>query len=287
MRGRGDGTGAGAGLMVAPTAALALHDLGGVGDTALLVHAAGFHGRVWGPVAARLGNRVRAWGLDLRGHGDSGPCDTPSDWVPFGHDVLSAAGELDRPVIGIGHSLGAASLLLAELAAPGTFSRLVLYEPAVLDPTTIGEAAPARYAAAARRRRAEFADRTRAYENFAAKPPTSAFDDEVLRAYTTHGFRPRAGAAVRLKCEPATEAAIYEADGPRQVWDRLAPIAGPVTLVRGDESDVWTPAAADAVAERIGAAVEILPGVGHFGPQQRPGAFADLVRSILDRGGSR
>ena len=270
-----------------PDLALALHDLGGTGEAALLVHAAGFHGRIWEPVAARLRDRVRAWGLDLRGHGDSGPCRTPSDWVSFGDDVLSAAGDLGPPVIGIGHSLGAASLLLAELGAPGTFSQLVLYEPAVSEPAMIAEGTPALYAGAARRRRAEFANLGRAHENFATKPPTSAFDGDVLHAYTTHGFRRDADGTVRLKCEPATEAAIYEADGPRQVWDRLAPVACPVTLVRGDVSDVWAPAAADVVAERIGATVEILPGVGHFGPQQNPAAFADLVRSILDRSGPR
>ena len=40
-----------------------------------------------------------------------------------------------RPlVVGVGHSLGGAGCALAELAAAGTFARLLLWEPILFDP---------------------------------------------------------------------------------------------------------------------------------------------------------
>ena len=115
-------------------APVALHDLGGRGRTALFVHATGFHGHVWAPVAALLGDRLDAWAVDLRGHGDSPAATRPTEWAGFGRDVVTATRRLGRPLLGVGHSLGAAALLMAELAEPGTFDELVLYEPALPTP---------------------------------------------------------------------------------------------------------------------------------------------------------
>ena len=112
---------------------LEVHDLGGDGPPLLLAHATGFHGRVWEPLAAHLTGFHR-WSIDMRAHGDSdAPEDRPLEWYGFADDVLSVidALGLEKP-FGVGHSKGAASLLLAEQARPGTFSALYLYEPVVV-----------------------------------------------------------------------------------------------------------------------------------------------------------
>jgi pimeloyl-ACP methyl ester carboxylesterase len=275
-------------LVAADGTPLALHDLGGSGPPVLFAHAAGFHGRIWGPVAARLTDRVRSWALDLRGHGDSGPCPAPADWTPFGLDARAAAGGLDSPLVGIGHSLGGAALLAAELAAPGTFSQLVLYEPAVSDPVPLEGGVQAMYAAAARRRRASFPDQAKAYEKFSAKPPTNILADDVLKAYVTYGFGPdESGGDIRVKCDPATEAAIYESAGARHLWDLLRPTRCRTILIRGADSDMWNKRTADGVAGRLDAEIVVIPDVGHFGPLQVPDTFAELLRTVLAGKGQR
>ena len=50
---------------------LAVHDLGGHGPPLLIVHATGFHGRAYTPLAAALAPSHRVWALDCRGHGAS------------------------------------------------------------------------------------------------------------------------------------------------------------------------------------------------------------------------
>jgi pimeloyl-ACP methyl ester carboxylesterase len=101
---------------------VAVHDLGGPDDPSapvlLFSHATGFHGLVWGPVAASLNQRYRCLALDYRGHGLSEtPAGVRLDWSGMGDDVQAVLGsDLVAgfgPVHGIGHSMGGAALVLA------------------------------------------------------------------------------------------------------------------------------------------------------------------------------
>jgi pimeloyl-ACP methyl ester carboxylesterase len=263
---------------------LVLHGLGGRGSSLLFVHATGFHGRVWSPVAAELADRYACSAIDLRGHGESPmPSSPPVDWNGFGRDVLAVADHFPPGLIGVGHSLGAAALMMAELARPGTFRALVLYEPALPEPGTLDGEVPLAYAARTRRRRATFASREEAAANFASKPPTNEMAPDVLWAYVDHGLvdEPATG-RVRLACEPDVEAAIYEGAGSSRLWTELRPLACPVTLVAGALSDPLHGRSTNHVAEGLGVPVLTLAGAAHFGPMQEPRRFAALIRTALD-----
>src|SRR5690606_12407677 len=103
----------------------------------LVAHASGFHARAYAPMAAALVGRFGVWGHDVRGHGTTvAPERWQVDWIGFGDDAFAVAewlldhhGQPEGSLVGFGHSLGGATLLLAALRHPGLFRSLVLYEP--------------------------------------------------------------------------------------------------------------------------------------------------------------
>jgi pimeloyl-ACP methyl ester carboxylesterase len=185
------------------------------GPTVLAAHATGFHGAVWGPLAAELCALSGATVLapDMRGHGTSRlPDDVVLDWDGFADDVLAVvdAMGLEAP-IGVGHSKGGAALLRAEARRPGTFRGLWCFEPVVFPPGfATGRMEGNPLAAGALRRRDTFPSAAEAHMNFATKPPMDAFDDAVVAAYVAHGFEPTDPAdpdgPITLRCRPEVEA---------------------------------------------------------------------------------
>ena len=258
---------------------VAVHDYGGRGPDLLLAHATGLHGRVWDPVVAHLVDRFRCVTLDERGHGDSGrPPGGDFHWSGMAADVAAVVDGLglERPW-GAGHSCGGAAVLLAEEDRPGTFSGLWCFEPIVLplDPPA-GYSPDSVLAQGARRRREVFSDRQAAYDNYASKPPYSSVDPAALRAYVDHGFEDRPDGTVRLKCRAADEAEVFAQSGTHDGFPRLGAVACPVTLCAGELTEGPTGVAnVGALAPRLTRGrVEVMAGVGHFGPLQDPARVA-------------
>jgi pimeloyl-ACP methyl ester carboxylesterase len=264
---------------------LAVHDFGGDGPPLLLSHAAGFHGCVYAPMATHLLRRFHCWALDYRGHGDSDP--PPGDvvdWQVFLDDTLAVAGALDlRGALGFGHSLGGATLLMAELARPGTFAGLVLFEPIAFPPEPVDEGRIAEIAGAARRRREVFASRDEAFTNYASKPPLDVLVPEALRAYVDHGFVDQPDGSVRLRCDPEHEAAIFEAGAQQDTYDRLGGVDCPVVVVAGSPARNMPGALAPSVAAALPDARFVrFDDLTHFGPMQDPARVARLVIDLAD-----
>lgn len=265
---------------------IAVHDLGGQGPPALLVHATGFHGRVFGPLARGLWSRLGCSGIDLRGHGESGvPSDLDFDWAGFATDVLTAVDALglNRPV-GIGHSCGGAALLLAEEARPGTFSRLYCFEPIVFPPERPPTPDPGvALAVGARQRREIFASREEAHANYASKAPMNTFDPEVLEAYVRFGFEDLPDGTVRLRCRGEYEALIYENAPRHDAYAHLGEITCPVLVAWGSEGYSFRPEIMKLVSERLeNGRSEELSGLGHFAPLEQPGSVAESIIRALD-----
>jgi 3-oxoadipate enol-lactonase len=140
-----------------PGAALA-YDSVGSGDRAPILHAHGMllsraaEARLdlvdWSPIAAAGRRHVR---YDARAHGDSSGRPHPDDylWPALAQDLLALAEAIspDRPVDGIGASLGTATLIWAALQAPARLRRLVLTIPPTAWQTRVAQGAVYRAAA--------------------------------------------------------------------------------------------------------------------------------------------
>lgn len=274
---------------------LAVHDLGGTGRPALLCHATGFHGVVWRPMAKALGGGLRSWSMDFRAHGASVVAEGASpDWSGFRDDVLAVIDGLDLPageLLGVGHSMGGAALVLAEQARPGTFAGLYLFEPIVPPPGAMdfgtpapGELPPNPLAEGALRRRATFPSAAEALANFAGKPPLDQLRADALHAYVAHGFVPdddpdAPPGSVRLACRPEDESRTYRGAPEHAGFAGLGAVRCPAVVAVGDELGPgrFGPAVAEALPN---GRLETFTQLGHFGPLEAPDRVAASVAAF-------
>ena len=259
--------------------AIATYDFGGEGPDVLLLHATGFHAHTWLPVIEQLRDSYRCIGVDQRGHGNSPtPADGDFAWTTYGLDALRVIDAYAlRDVRGVGHSAGATTLLLAELAQPNTFRTIWCYEPVVFPPQR--QAPDSRLAEGARRRREVFPSRDAAFEHYASKPPFSVLDPVALRAYVDHGFDDLSNGTVRLKCRGEDEARMYEKGTTHGGFDRLPQVQVPVFIAGGARPGSFGPQVLGAQHERIPRSeLEIMEELGHFGPLEDPARIAAAIR---------
>lgn len=282
-------------LLARPTSSsavtLALHRLsGGVEDPTLVLiaHATGFHGRAYLPLARALGG-CEVVAPDLRGHGDAtSPEPLEYSWSGFGDDILTVLERISaldllrqgRRLVGFGHSMGGACLLMAEQRRPGSFAALYCFEPIVF-PTPRLEFPESPMVERARRRRSEFPSLQAAFDNFASKPPLSSLHPDALRAYVRHGFAISAD-NVRLKCRGEEEAEIYRMSTVHRTFEQLAEVTCPVVVAHGSRSASSAAAFAEPLARHlVRGRVEGFPELGHFGPLEDPERVARSVARLL------
>jgi pimeloyl-ACP methyl ester carboxylesterase len=265
---------------------VAIHEFGGVGRPLLLSHATGFHGYCYLPIADELSDRFTSFALDYRGHGDTArPDDWQVNWDRYGDDALAAARAVapDGGLVGFGHSMGGAGLLMAAHRDPGLFDLIVAFEPIVFPPREIDphdgtENNGTVLSRGARKRRASFASFDEAIANYSSKPPMMAFDPDVLRLYVAHGFRP-SPEGVRLKCDPEHEARTFDTGGTHSTWGALPEIGTRVVVVAGKVDEFGPAAIAREIAEALPNASYVEHDEwNHFTPFIDPAAMARLVR---------
>ena len=237
-------------------------------------HATGFCGGVWRPVVASLPSGVEALVWDFPCHGSAAKLEHPIDWWDMGTFALAqVAGR--PPLIGVGHSMGGAALLMAELKAPGTFAALLLIEPIVFPPPFERRDGP--LASLALKRKDRFESRAAAISNFADKLPFSVWNRMAFDGYIDCGLI-ETPEGVELTCNPLDEAEIYRAATQHGVWDLLGQVVPPVRILAGASSETHTLDFVRHLASQIPACdYEIVPGTGHFLPMEVPEVVVEQI----------
>lgn len=265
---------------------IAYYDLGGTGPEILLAHATGFCAAVLEPLATILGRSFHCTALDFRAHGASSrPEDGCFDWHGFASDVVAVVDALGlRAPVAFGHSCGGASLILAEESRPGTFDSMYCYEPVIypkdvpLAPSL--EANP--LSGGALRRRSTFGSRDEALANFSEKPPFDRLRRDVLTEYVDNGFSQGPDGAIHLRCRREDEAQIYAHGFSHDAFAKMGMIRCRVALACGEDTDAFGLGFLERFAARLtDSSVNVLAGLGHFGPLQDPEAVAGSVDEEL------
>ena len=189
-----------------------------------------------------------------------------------------------RPLVGIGHSRGAAMTLKIAADNPGLFKAVVLLDPIILPAplwwswrlaSVLGFNSMAR---STRRRRSAWPSRDLAYAHLKGRGIFRGWSDAALDDFVDHAMKPQDGQWI-LRCPLELEAQIYEQ--PVYPWAAFRKINVPVLFLYGDRSYSFFPWAV-RVVRRVNAKVEIMTAPGqHCFMLEQPEASAAVVRRWL------
>lgn len=262
----------------------------GPGASVLLLHATGFHARLWDQVVAALPAGTHVVAPDHRGHGRSFRPASLADWTGNAVALLPL---IDRfsgvPLVGCGHSMGGYVLTWLAAERPDAFRHLVLIDPVIMEPGLYrGQAAlpvpdPAEHPVA--RRRNQWADAEEMRGRFADRLPYSGWQPEVLADYCRQGLLPApSGVGYELACPPALEASMYQNALRTDPHAWLGDLEAPVTLVRaptgerGDTMDFSLSPTWTGLGPSLGAVRdELWSEHSHFIPMEAPRRVAGVI----------
>lgn len=262
------------------------HDYGGTGPNVVMCHATGFCARYWDPIAELLVDRFRCVAIDLRGHGDSVlPEGVSLAWQGMAQDMLAVIDALDlgSDLLGVGHSMGGATIIRGELTRPGTVAKAWLFEPILPPPDGFpgsGKGHESPLVASALKRREVFASRDEAFDRYASRPPFSLCDPAALRAYVNGGFRDLPDGTVMLKCRGAVEADVFR-NSLHDGFERLPEVQTQTWVAASGDADGPAMLAPMAVERMPNASLVEYPDLTHFGPMQEPARIAADIASAL------
>lgn len=234
--------------------------------TDLLLHGFAGTGRSWDAVIQAAGERQwRPKAPDLPGHGSAG--ETVAGGIPG--LAASLAGEYGPIGTLAGYSMGGRVALQMALDHPGSVQRLVLVSmsPGIEDP---GERSARREADN------ELAGR---FEEMTPEEVADLWLSGPLFAADPPEVQARAREQI-LASEPAALAQALREFGPgamEPLWDRLAELGIPVTIVAGERDARYREIAGRMGALLPGAQVVVLSGAGHALPREAPGDLAALL----------
>lgn len=269
--------------------ALNVYEWQGSGPPLLLVHAAGFHARVWDKIIGQLGDR-HVYAVDLRCHGLSENSASPYSFQLFGDDLVALIETLDlRDITACGHSMGGHVVLQAATKLPSRFKHILLLDPVIFSPNSRDPAQtdPAKSPIASRRN--EWASADEMFSRFNSRPPFSDWDHQVLRDYCEYGLLPKSDSELfELACPPLCEAAIYQSSGNGLLLEYLSSITATVKILRVKERtpedapfDFRPSATYKGLVGLIPRATEnYLPDHTHFIPMEDPYLVAEEIKSL-------
>lgn len=267
-------------------------DRRGQGPTVWLVHATGFHGRVWDQAVRRLPPERHVIAIEQRCHGRSQPVPFDS-WQRFGDDQVAQIDALGlRGAIGVGHSMGAHALVQAAARRPDAFRRLILVDPVMAPPEAYRQPpVPLGQLHPAAQRKNRFASPQAMVERFADRAPYAVFQHDALVDYCTHGLRPADdGDGWQLCCAPEHEGQVYPiARNMAGTYDLVHALDIPVLVVRARAMDPaikpWDPLGSPTwpglAAEFRHGRDLFRPDRTHFLPMEDPAGMAQLIEAEI------
>lgn len=219
------------------------------------------------------------------------PEEVRSWWLLVDDLLAYLAEQNEKPILAVGHSLGAVCWLAAALRRPELFRALVLIEPVLfrerflllwgaIRGLGLGRRVHPLIPGALRRRRI-FANTEEMFTRYRRAQTFKRLDDDALHAYVNALARPCADGQVELSYTPEWEVKIYET-GLLNLWRDLPRLQVPLCLIYGTESDTFLPPAARKFQRLLpSATLHAVPETGHLVPLEAPAKVAGLMMEFF------
>ena len=277
-----------------------------IGPPFLFIHANGYPPETYRSFLSHFLDKYQVITLSLRPFLPDLVPTSLKDWRDFRDDYLDFIDDqvskkrfgrsktIDPQVIGVGHSMGAMTNLMAAIERPNLFKALVLIEP-VLFPrwqgTLMRVLAPLNLMRkihplirATLKRKINFPSQELMLKNYRGKPIFQRLSDDVLRDYVSGLAKDNPDGTVTLKYSPEWETRIYETGGlaDAYVWKNLPGIPCPVLVLRGEDSGTLKPQVVQRMIRKLPNGQSLTePETGHLLPLEIPERAASLIDEYL------
>ena len=250
-------------------------------------HANGFPARTYTKLFSCLEPRFDIRYLERHAHDPNFP--VTDGWHSLKDELRqSIESNFEKPVIGLGHSLGGILHLLVSIENPQLYKQIILLDAPIISRSSSGGIRVLkalnlmdRFSSSrmTKARRNLWESREDAYKHFKAKPKFVAFDDEVLRDYIKYGTEETDG-GFRLFFDPHFEAAIYR-NLPHDLPSLKGKLTVPVAYIGGVESREARLARLSFMQKNFPIDFYFLPG-SHLFPFEMPKETASKIEFIVD-----
>ncbi len=192
----------------------------------------------------------------------------------------------DQPVVGIGHSSGAAATLLAAAKRPDLFEQIILLDPVVFSgrkrlaiwlSKKLGLWESYSPAKKVMRRRVDFPDREEAFEYFKQKQLFKNFHPKSFESYINHGLAPSDN-GLKLVFSAQVEADIFR-NVPTKIPANLKHLKG--KIIYGDKSPIIGNADIRWWQKNVPNLEIVTFEGGHMFPLEQPKETASLLNQFL------
>ncbi|MEM9704950.1 MAG: alpha/beta hydrolase [Pseudomonadota bacterium] len=262
----------------------------------LFCHANGFCASTYKQVLQPLARQFDIYAIDLRGHGRTTLPATPTPdhtWRIFAADIgafldtVSGQEEIDALWTLAGHSLGAASSILAAVGRTDV-KRVIAIEPVAVPPVaaaishlpfwhSLSIRTPMAKGAFARR--SHWSDAAATHASYASKPIFKRWAPGVLSDYLEDGLR-AVEDGVTLSCAPGWEAANFAARD-AGFWRAVRSLDAPLSVLGAAHKSTTLFAGGKDRMKRAGAYVTLARDVTHLAPMENPALAADFIASSV------
>ena len=252
-------------------------------------HANGFPSASYGVIFDALAPHYDVCNLPLIGHDPQYP--VTNNWPHLKRQLIdSIERQCDRPVIGVGHSLGGGLTLMASLERPELFEAVVMLDVPVFSRweswvvrtiKALGLIDNVTPAGRSKNRRTRWPDEETAFEYFKTRGLFRNFHEQCLRDYLASATRPSPEGGIELAYELAVELAIF-----RTVPHSLAPrpnqIHVPCGVIVGRDTDTVLKRQYLRMKRELGFQSVRVPG-SHMFPFEHPLETANDIHQMIDR----